>query len=133
MTDSLITKDKAALRGESREKLPVVSPAVDIYQSDDQFMLVTEMPGVNESTVEIVLDQGILTIEGRTERLDCPSLEGFKLTHSEVITANYRRVFKLSEEVDIENADAVMKDGVLTLRMPKHERAKARKISVRSE
>lgn len=96
-------------------------------------MLVTEMPGVNESTVEIVLDQGILTIEGRTERLDCPSLEGFKLTHSEVITANYRRVFKLSEEVDIENADAVMKDGVLTLRMPKHERAKARKISVRSE
>ncbi len=130
MTDSLITKDKAALRGESREKFPVVSPAVDIYQSDDEFMLVTEMPGVNESTVEIVLDQGILTIEGKIER---PSLDGFKLTHSEVVTGNYRRVFKLSEEVDIEKADAVMKDGILTLRMPKHERAKARKISVRSE
>ncbi|HMO22338.1 MAG TPA: Hsp20/alpha crystallin family protein [Candidatus Melainabacteria bacterium] len=130
MTDSLITKDKAALRGEVREKFPVVSPAVDIYQSDDEFMLVTEMPGVNESTVEIVLDQGILTIEGKIER---PSLDGFKLTHSEVVTGNYRRVFKLSEEVDTEKADAVMKDGILTLRMPKHERAKARKISVRSE
>ncbi|MEZ4533493.1 MAG: Hsp20/alpha crystallin family protein [Cyanobacteriota/Melainabacteria group bacterium] len=133
MTDSLMMRDKDAVGGECREKLPGVSPAVDIYQSDDEFMLVTEMPGVNESSVEIVFDQGILTIEGRTERLDCPSLDGFKLTHSEVITGNYRRVFRLSEEVDIEKTDAVMKDGVLTLRMPKHERAKARKISVRSE
>lgn len=129
MTDSLLTRENHSSDALC-QSLPVVTPAVDIYQNEDEFMLVTEMPGVNENSVEIVFDKGILTIEGKVCR---PEFEGYKLSHSEVVSGNYKRVFRLTDEVDIESVDAVMKDGVLTLKMPKHEKAKARKITVRSE
>ena len=130
MTDALLTRESQNSGGELCGSLPLITPAVDIYQNDDEFMLVTEMPGVNESSVEIVFDKGILTIEGKVCRGD---FEGYKLSHTEGVIGNYKRVFRLTDEEDIENGDAVMKDGILTLKMPKHERAKARKITVRSE
>lgn len=129
MTDAVLTKEVEEAQSKSIEQLPLINPPVDIYQNEDEFLLVAQMPGVNESSVDIVLDKGVLTIEGRI----CDrELAGYKLAHCEALTGNYRRLFRLTEDLDLENADAVMKDGVLTLRLPKHEKARARKINVRS-
>jgi len=111
--------------------LPIFTPPVDIYQSENAFVVIAEMPGVDESSVDITLEKGILTIQGESHR---DALEtGYRLVRSEAPVGNYRRMFRLSEEVDLERADAVMKDGVLRLTLPKHENARPRKISVRSE
>ncbi|MCA9803934.1 MAG: Hsp20/alpha crystallin family protein [Cyanobacteria bacterium HKST-UBA02] len=110
--------------------LPIFTPPVDIYQSENAFVVIAEMPGVDESSVDITLEKGILTIQGESHR---EVLEGYRLVRSEAPGGNYRRMFRLSEEVDLERADAVMKDGVLRLTLPKHENARPRKISVRSE
>ncbi|MGD9683602.1 MAG: Hsp20/alpha crystallin family protein [Candidatus Obscuribacterales bacterium] len=110
--------------------LPIFTPPVDIYQSENSFVVIAEMPGVDESSVDITLEKGILTIQGESHR---EALEGYRLVRSEAPNGNYRRMFRLSEEVDLERADAVMKDGVLRLTLPKHENARPRKISVRSE
>ncbi|MBK9145448.1 MAG: Hsp20/alpha crystallin family protein [Candidatus Melainabacteria bacterium] len=110
--------------------LPIFTPPVDIYQSENAFVVIAEMPGVDESSVDITLEKGILTIQGESHR---EILEGYRLVRSEAPNGNYRRMFRLSEEVDLERADAVMKDGVLRLTLPKHENARPRKISVRSE
>lgn len=110
--------------------LPIFTPPVDIYQSENAFVVIAEMPGVDESSVDITLEKCILTIQGESHR---EILEGYRLVRSEAPNGNYRRMFRLSEEVDLERADAVMKDGVLRLTLPKHENARPRKISVRSE
>jgi HSP20 family molecular chaperone IbpA len=108
----------------------VYAPAVDVYDHEQEWMLLVEMPGVSEKSVEVSVDKGILTVEGKVE---VPVLEGYTLARAEYDVTRYRRAFEISDRVDSRGVRANMKNGVLRLTLPKKEEAKARKIEVTVE
>jgi HSP20 family protein len=105
-------------------------PRVDIYAADDKYYLLADMPGVNQEGVEITLEKNQLTIRGRVED---QAAEGYELLYTEYQTGDYQRTFILSDAVDRDQIEAVLKNGVLQVILTKSEIAKARKIEVRSE
>jgi HSP20 family molecular chaperone IbpA len=105
-------------------------PRVDIFESGDQVVLLADMPGVNEASIDITLEKNLLTIHGE---VDAPAFEAYDLAYAEYATGDFQRTFALSDEVDRERIEATVKNGVLRLTLPKAEQAKARKIEVRTE
>jgi len=104
-------------------------PRTDIYEGSDAITIVTDMPGVDESSLDINLEKGVLTISGYIE----PELpDGYTLTYAEYEIGDYQRSFKLSNEIDQEGIQATLKDGVLRLVLPKVGPAKARKIEIKA-
>jgi HSP20 family molecular chaperone IbpA len=106
---------------------PVTVPHGDIYETSDNVVLVLDMPGVEKDGVEVTLAQDVLTVFGRST---LPSPDGFNLTYREYVPTSFRREFRLSAEVDRERIAAQVKDGVLTLTLPKAAQAKPHKIVV---
>jgi len=102
-------------------------PTADIYEAENALTLVLEMPGVDKGNVEINVEARVLSIEGR---LDFSKYEGMQPVYTEYNIGNYRRSFTLSNKIDQDKISAEMKDGVLTLVLPKAEEAKPRRISV---
>jgi HSP20 family molecular chaperone IbpA len=105
-------------------------PRVDIYETEKSIVLLADMPGVNENAVDITLEKNILTINGYAER---QAPENYEPAYSEYRFGNYKRTFALSDEVDREQIEATVKNGVLRLVMPKAEAARTRKIAVKAE
>lgn len=108
----------------------VYSPAVDIVERKEDILLIADMPGVDDKSLEITLEKDVLTLDGRVET-KLP--EGHRLLISEYGTGDYHRVFKLSDEIDREKIMATVKHGVLRLTLPKTEAVRTRKIPVRTE
>jgi HSP20 family molecular chaperone IbpA len=105
------------------------TPAVDITECEDDLVLIADMPGVDEKSVDITLEKDILTIYGRVE----PEIpENHRLVSSEYGIGDYERSFTLSNEIDRERIEASVKNGVLRLTLPKAEKAKTRKIPVKA-
>jgi len=110
-----------------RPERSFLSPAVDIHETKTAYVLEAEMPGVNKNGLEITLEGNVLTFVGR--RADgCP--QEADLIYRESADADFRRVFELDPAIDATRIDAKMDQGVLTLTLPKIERAKPRKITV---
>ena len=105
-------------------------PKADIYEVDDTIVIVADMPGVDESSVDVKLEKNILTINGYVDAAD---REGYALTYAEYEAGDFQRSFKLSEEIDREKIEATIKDGVLRLFLPKSTEARTRTISVKAE
>ena len=103
-----------------------LTPAVDIVETGDAYILESDLPGVNKEGLEILLENNELTIIGR--RMDLPS--DAQYIYRESKSAPYRRVFELDPAIDVDKIDARMDQGVLTLTLPKSERVKPRKITV---
>ncbi|MFZ0544230.1 MAG: Hsp20/alpha crystallin family protein [Candidatus Promineifilaceae bacterium] len=115
---------------ESTRPVHTFVPRVDIYETENDVVLLADMPGVNENSVDITLEKNILTIKGYAEP---QAPEGLEPAYSEYRFGNYERTFALSDEVDREKIEATVKNGVLRLVMPKAEIAKTRKITVKAE
>ncbi len=103
-------------------------PDVDIYESADLLHLRADMPGVKDQDVEVTLENGVLTIEGKVV-LDM--YQGLSPLYTEYNVGNYFRQFELNETLDESKISAKMKDGVLELELPKAEAAKPRRIEVK--
>lgn len=108
----------------------VYVPRADIYESPDKIIVKTDMPGVAENNIDITLENNVLTINGSVEKT-CH--EGFSLALSEYGTGDYRRAFTLSNSIDKENIEACLKNGVLTLTLPKSKSLLPKKISVKAQ
>lgn len=106
----------------------VFSPDVDIYEKADAFVLLADMPGTDEKTININLESNLLTISGRMETV---RPQGYDLSYCEFGTGDYERSFTVSEAIDRDKIGASVKDGVLRLTLPKGEALKARKIEVK--
>jgi HSP20 family molecular chaperone IbpA len=104
-------------------------PRADIYEMDDQIVIVADVPGVDEGSLEVTLEKNILTINAYVDAL-VP--EGHALSFAEFEVGDYQRSFRLSNEIDREKIEATVKDGVLRLFLPKAGEARARKISVKA-
>jgi len=102
-------------------------PRSDIFELDDHLMIVADIPGADDKTVDIVLEKDVLTINALVD----PVLpEGYSLAYAEYEVGDYTRSFKISSEIDREKISASIKNGVLRLRLPKAAAARTRKISV---
>ena len=104
-----------------------VSPAVDIFEDAGEITLLADMPGVSKERLDIKLDGDNLSVEGSVE-LDAPA--EMRALWAEVNVPRFRRTFTLSRELDTGRIEANLKDGVLTLRVPKLAHAQARRIDV---
>jgi HSP20 family protein len=106
----------------------VFVPTADIYETEDALTVVMEMPGVDKGNVDISVHEGTLKVEGR---LDFSKYEGLQPVYTEYNIGNYARSFSLSSKIDQNKIGAEMKDGVLSLVLPKVEEAKPRTIQVK--
>jgi len=107
---------------------PLVPP-VDIVEDKDGITLRADLPGVDKDHLNIDVDGETLTLEA-TVSLGEPS--GIQPLYSEIRVAQYRRSFVLGRDLDASRIEASIRDGVLTLRVPKSEQAKPRRIEVRA-
>lgn len=105
----------------------VYVPHVDIVESEDSLTLVADMPGVDEHGVDITIEKNVLKLTG-TVGAEVPA--GYQLNYEEYGVGDYERSFTLSNEVDRDGIAASIKDGVLSLTLPKVKQAVARKVSV---
>jgi HSP20 family molecular chaperone IbpA len=103
-------------------------PRADIYETIGSITVVADMPGVDKNSVDITLEQDVLTINGYTA-LGGP--QGYRLAYAEYQAGDYQRRFTLSDKIDRDKIEATMKDGVLRLRLPKVEPT-ATKIAVKA-
>ena len=102
-------------------------PVTDIFESNEALTVVLELPGVNNNSVEVRVDNDVLTIEGQ---IDFSKYESLQPVYTEYNIGNYTRSFELSSKIDQNRISADLKDGVMTVVLPKAEKAKPRKIAV---
>ena len=105
---------------------PTWSPAVDIHETKDGYVLCAEMPGVRKDGLEITVEGTTLTIVGH--RAD-QQPQGTAL-HRESKAADYRRVFELDPTIDTGKVRARVEQGIVTVELPKAEQVKPRKIKI---
>jgi HSP20 family protein len=123
-------KEAETPKGELTRARKIYSPAVDIIERKDDIIVIADMPGVDDKTIDITLEKNILTIYGRVDA-DIP--EKHTLYLSEYGVGDYQRVFTLTDEVDREKIQATVKNGVMRILLPKAEIVKTRKIQVKAE
>lgn len=114
----------------SNESQLMLRPPVDIYEDAEGITLLADMPGVSKDRLTVQVDQDTLLVEGEAQ-IAMP--EGMEALHADVRATRYQRGFTLSRELATDKVDANLKDGVLTIRIPKHEAVRPRKIEVRGE
>ncbi len=112
---------------EPRVAPKVFTPPVDIYETKEAFVLVADLPGVDDKSLDITVEKNVLTINGMVEAL---SYEGHELSFKEYDMGNYRRSFVLSGEIDRDKIAATVKNGVLHLTLPKTEKMQVKKIQI---
>jgi HSP20 family protein len=116
---------------ETREETTIPAriyvPTADIYETADALSVVLEMPGVERSNVNVHVKDDVLRVEGR---LDLSKYQGLQPLYTEYNVGHYARSFEISNKIDQSKISALMKDGVVTIVLPKAEQAKPRKIEV---
>ena len=113
----------------AREDQSVLRPSVDIYEDAHGITVLAEMPGVSKDRLKVQADRNTLAIEGET-LIDMPA--GMEAIYADVQATRYARSFVLSGELETDAIDAKMKDGVLTIRIPKRSEFRPRKIEVKA-
>jgi HSP20 family protein len=112
---------------ESTRPMRAFMPTADIFETEEALTVALEMPGVSKDDVDVDIENGLLTVEGR---IDFSKYEGLQPVYSEYNVGPYRRSFRISSRIDQERITAEMRDGVVTLTLPKAEEAKPRRINV---
>jgi HSP20 family protein len=107
----------------------VYAPDVDIFEDNEHFTLMADMPGIDQGSVDVTVENGVLRVEGRAH-VEVP--EGYELVGQEYGAGKYRRDFTLSDAVDTEGIKARVAQGVLTVTLPKRAQVKTRKVAITS-
>jgi len=117
-------------RSEAPEKFqdrPAVAPPVDVYENQEEVLLVADIPGVEKEDLTIDYEKGQLTIGGRRREI-----EGKQRVSAEFRMADYLRTFLVPPGIDTDKIAADLRDGVLSVHLPKHESTKPKQIKVKS-
>jgi HSP20 family protein len=113
-------------REETRSSEKFIKPAVNIMETEEGLTLIADIPGASKDTLNVNVEKGILTISAPVSR----SMPGNPV-YSEFELASYYRQFSIPESLDHEKSKANLANGILTLRVPKAEKAKPRKIDIK--
>lgn len=114
---------------QARESEFALAPPADIYEDEDGIILVLDMPGVVKDRLTVKADRNGLVVEGDAA-VSLP--KGMEAVYAEIRSARYERSFTLSGELDADRIEASMKDGVLTIRIPKRAESKPKRIEIRT-
>lgn len=106
------------------------SPALDVEESEDNFTLHVELPGVSPDDVNVSLEENVLTIEGERRFYNESGADGFRRIERHF--GRFHRSIRLPDRVDAEAVQATARDGVLTILVPKAEEAKPRRIAIQA-
>lgn len=121
---------KATLEDQTTNNHPVreeyVAPNVNIFETNEGYVMEAEMPGVGKDGLEITLEGSEITITGRRS----PETVSGETLFRERGTADYRRVFELDPAIDTAKISAKIEQGILTVTLPMSEKVKPRKITV---
>jgi HSP20 family molecular chaperone IbpA len=107
--------------------LPVFTPAADIYEKDNAFHIVAEMPGVDDKNLDVTIEDNVLEITG-TQYMN--EFEGYKQQYQGYRQGVYKRNFKLMTDIDQDNVKAQIANGVLTIELPKAEKVQPKRIEI---
>ena len=117
----------SSLAAQGQDPQRAVLPAVDVFEDAHGITLLADMPGVPKEQLELKVEGDDLLIEGGVKPL---TPDGLEAIYAEVRVPRYRRSFTLSRELYTSRIEANLKDGVLTLRIPKQAHAQPRRIAV---
>ena len=114
-----------------RDDAPVADfrPSVDIVEREDKIVLKADMPGLEKGDIKVVVDDGLLTIEGKREEARKEDDKGF--VRNERFVGTFSRSFNLPKWADASKIAANYKNGVLEVSIPKAEEARPRKIEIK--
>jgi HSP20 family molecular chaperone IbpA len=112
-----------------QQEQQAILPAVDIFENESGITVQADMPGVSKDRLDVHIDSDTLSIEGRAV---IPMPEGMDALHADIRSTHYQRSFSLSRELDTDRIEAGLKDGVLTLHIPKREEHRPRRIEVQT-
>lgn len=131
MTESqaLKAREKQELQEEGTRPGLVFRPDVDILERSDAYVIYADLPGVDDKSVDVRLDRGLLTLDARLATL--PEA-GWSPLHAEYRVGAYHREFRISEDIDARGVSAKMKNGVLELTLPKSVERQPRAIPVQA-
>ena len=118
-------QQQAAQRAAKDERAMV--PRVDVFEDDAGITLLADLPGVPKEQLGLHVEGDRLEIEGEVAAV---APQGLQQVYAELRTPRWRRAFTLSRELDTSRIEANLKDGVLHLRIPKHEHAQPRRVQV---
>lgn len=111
----------------NREESPAFAPHVDIFENEQELLLMADMPGVKPEGIDLHYEKGELTIHGKvTPRHNVGYL------FQEYAVGDYRRSFTVREEIDPTKITAEFKQGVLTVKLPKREELKPMRIAIKA-
>lgn len=125
-TTEIRAREKAEVLTEDTRPGLLFKPEVDILEHPDAYVILADLPGANEESVDIHLEKGVLTLDARvTEpmRVERPR-------YAEYREGGYHREFRISEDIDPSGVSASIRDGVLELRLPKSAESRPRRIEV---
>ena len=125
----LQVQQKRELENKEETTVParVFLPTADIYETPDALKVVLAMPGVDKSNVKVAVENGILTVEGR---LDFSKYQDLQPLYTEYNIGHYSRSFRLTTKNDQSKIVAEMKEGILSLVLPKADEARSRTIQM---
>ena len=124
----LATKKETEIKPVDKQPEASIRPAVDIFEDESGITLHADMPGISKERLKVKVEGDTLMIEGDAE---IPMPEGMEPLYADIRATHYQRSFSLSSEMDTEKVEASLNQGVLTLRIPKREEHKPRKIEVK--
>jgi HSP20 family protein len=119
----------AAAEGPAAGQLEHLTPLIDIHEGPDGLVLEADLPGVTDEGLTVQLEDNVLSLYATPQR---PAFEGARIVHEECRPGAFVRSFILSDEVDRGRISAELKNGVLRIDLPRAERARTRRIEVRS-
>jgi HSP20 family molecular chaperone IbpA len=128
MAEQKNTELRKQSQAQELSPVPGVAPVVDVYENDDEYLVVADLPGVPTDAVEARFDRGELTLEARREP---PANPGSALAN-EFGGARFVRTFRVPEKIDGDAIEAKLEHGVLHLRLPKSPEIRPRKIAIRA-
>jgi HSP20 family molecular chaperone IbpA len=121
---TLTTTTDNATQGETRG----YRPQVDIYETENQFVVVADVPGAAEEDIELSIEKDVLSLHAKVTQ---PQFEGFESRWRGYGIGDWKRSFRLTEAVDREGIDATVKDGVLRVTLPKAKEMLKKSIPVK--
>ncbi len=122
------TENKEVATQENKAEVIALTPKTDIYESKEGVNLYMDLPGVSKKTLDIDVDQDILTIKGK---IDLTTAENMKPTYMDVRANSFERRFTLGDELDSSQIEAKLDQGALKLSIPRLEKHQPKKITIK--
>ena len=107
---------------------PTYRPQVNIYEIDDHYVLVADVPGAGEGDIDLSIEKDVLTLSARVNE---PNLEGFEPRWRGYGVGDWKRSFRLGDVIERDGVDATIKDGVLRVTLPKAKESLRKSIPVK--